>query len=206
MRSLWAALVTVWDFLSAIAPVTSAFAIVVTAVFAMKAYRHARYYEKVRLTVAMMESPWLLAAWNGFQDLLNKFASLQEARGAVMQAIKSSPQASTHSPEIVAQARVAIGTITYVSTLFAMNYYDRGVVLLRGGLSILQAYFVFEPVLRFYVERGDYGEEVFALGAAVAKRYSRDPRIAGLYPELVDYVPGSNLVKATTQNAVGVNP
>jgi hypothetical protein len=57
---------TTWEILAALSTFSSAIAIALTVYYAHKAYDQAQktydqaqYYEKVRLTVAMMEAPWL---------------------------------------------------------------------------------------------------------------------------------------------------
>jgi len=181
------------DALTGWSTFASAAAIAVTACFAIMTYRQFRYYEKVRLTVAMMESPWLLQAWNNFGQFLSQFATLDEARNFVAMHVQYPALIASLARTQVDQLSPALGSLTYVAALFSARYYDDDVLLARGYLTILQAYYIFEGHLAHYVRAKVYDKSVFDLGIAAAKRAAQDRDLSECFPQLAGFFPGHSL-------------
>lgn len=171
----------VWVPIEALATVLSALAIIATATIALQTIRQNAYFERVKLTIGILDAPYTLRAVDAINDLYTGAGgNLDLARQGY------STQFAQHTPN-AREYQNYLGTYAYIAGLYHRKILDADTLLAKDYVTVAVATYILDPALRNLVHIGAIPDSVFDLARDALAMVRKQPSLFLMYPQLEKY-------------------
>jgi len=173
-----------WTPIEAVGGVASALAIIATAIVALVALERTMYFERVKLTVGVLEANYTLEA---LQIVIDILAAHHQDLNASKQYVNAQNQPPGATGVFAGQQSRVVGTYAYIAGLYHRDILDRDTLLAKDYLTAVLAFYIFHDVFMRTINLGVMPPTVLDLGRDALALVKRNPAIFAVYPMLQNY-------------------
>ena len=161
---------------TAIGTWVGALALIATAVYAARTIEQSKFFERIKLTVNVLEASYTLSALASAEKIFKDLRwDLEAARQYVVD--------HAIDPEV----RSISGTYCYIAGLYARGVLDAETIFSKDASTIVVGFYALHPLITLWIESGFMTEKVCELARDALARMRQSPQFFEMFPALKDY-------------------